>query len=57
MSDNNALWFIGGFIVGIFVGIPLGFYLYNVFIEKPASVVFERDSEGRITGIHYVSGR
>lgn len=42
-------------IIGIAIGIPLGILIYGVIVRpQPASVVFDRDSEGRILGIHYV---
>jgi len=53
VADSD--WLLAGFVIGLLVGIPLGFIIAQIF--KPsgsASVVFERDREGRITGIHYV---
>ena len=48
-------WLLVGLIVGVGVGIPLGFILAQMFMQKvSASVVFDRDAEGRIVGIHYV---
>jgi ABC-type antimicrobial peptide transport system permease subunit len=48
-------WLLVGLIVGIFVGIPLGWILTQIMAKPaPSSVVFDRDQEGRISGIHYV---
>jgi hypothetical protein len=47
-------WLLVGLIVGMGVGIPLGFILAQFFMQKSASVIFDRDAEGRISGIHYV---
>jgi ABC-type antimicrobial peptide transport system permease subunit len=48
-------WLLAGLIVGIFVGIPLGWILTQIMVKPaPSSVVFDRDQEGRISGIHYV---
>ena len=58
MSDVD--WLLVGLMVGVIVGIPVGFMLANVLsareAQPPASVVFQRDSEGRITEIHYIPG-
>jgi hypothetical protein len=54
MGDSD--WFVSGIIIGIAVGIPLGWILAQVIAKpvlSPASVLFDRDSEGRITAIHY----
>jgi ABC-type antimicrobial peptide transport system permease subunit len=54
MGDSD--WFVAGIIVGIAVGIPLGWILAQVIAkpaQPPASILFDRDSEGRITAIHY----
>jgi hypothetical protein len=51
---------IVGLIAGIFIGIPLGLILAQMLAKPalapaaPSSVVFDRDQEGRIMGIHYV---
>jgi len=46
-----------GIVIGLLVGIPLGWILcWSLMQMVPASVVFDRDEEGRITGIHYVPG-
>jgi hypothetical protein len=50
-------WLIVGLIVGMFIGIPLGWILAQMMPKPapaPSSVVFDRDKEGRIAGIHYV---
>jgi len=47
-----------GILVGVLVGIPLGWMIAQVISSAaPASVVFERDSSGRITAIHYARVR
>jgi hypothetical protein len=51
MADN---WLLIGLIIGICVGIPVGFVIAKSYSQKTSSVVFDRDSEGRIIGIHYV---
>jgi hypothetical protein len=46
---------IVGLIAGIFIGIPLGWILAQMLAKPaPSSVVFDRDQQGRISGIHYV---
>jgi len=53
MAESD--WLIAGVIVGIFIGIPLGWILAQIAVKPaPSSVVFDRDQEGRISGIHYV---
>lgn len=48
-------WLLVGLVVGVLVGIPLGYMLTALFKPKEAaSVVFERDKEGKIGAIHYV---
>jgi hypothetical protein len=50
-------WLAIGLVIGLLVGIPVGWIMAQMFMRvAPASVVFDRDSEGRITGIHYVPG-
>jgi len=53
MGDGD--WFVAGIIIGIAVGITLGWIFAQVTAKpiQPASVLFDRDSEGRITAIHY----
>ncbi len=54
MAESD--WLVAGVLVGVLVGIPIG-WLIAQFLkpkEAPASVVFDRDQEGRISGIHYV---
>jgi len=48
-------WFIAGVVVGVLVGFVLGVSVLKTFRgESTASVMFERDEQGRITGIYYV---
>jgi len=45
----------GELLIGAVFGFILGFALaYALTKEKPASVVFDRDREGRVVAIHYV---
>lgn len=54
MAESD--WLLVGLITGIFIGIPLGWILAQITVKPaPSSVVFDRDQEGRISGIHYVS--
>jgi hypothetical protein len=57
---GEAEWLAVGLVLGLIIGIPLGWVIAQTFTRpaqaSPASVVFDRDSEGRITGIHYVPG-
>lgn len=46
---------LAGFLAGVAVGLLLGI-LAQGLRQGPATVVFERDAEGRIVGIHYVPG-
>jgi len=42
-------------IIGILIGIPLGFilgWLFSKMITEPLGVMFERDAAGRIVGIY-----
>jgi len=53
LADSD--WLIAGLIIGVLIGIPLGWILAQTAVKPaPSSVVFERDKEGRISGIHYV---
>jgi hypothetical protein len=53
LADSD--WMIVGLIAGIFIGIPLGWILAQMLAKPaPSSVVFDRDQQGRISGIHYV---
>jgi ABC-type antimicrobial peptide transport system permease subunit len=55
LADSD--WLIVGLVIGVLVGIPLGWIIAQAFAKQaPSSVVFERDREGRITGLHYVPG-
>jgi F0F1-type ATP synthase assembly protein I len=48
---------ISWLIIGVLVGISLGYILSQIIGKHPqASIVFDRDQQGRITGIHYVPG-
>jgi uncharacterized membrane-anchored protein YhcB (DUF1043 family) len=55
MADTD--WLIAGLIIGLLVGVPLGwiFAQYKRAETQPQSAVFDRDEEGRIVGIHYVA--
>jgi ABC-type antimicrobial peptide transport system permease subunit len=57
-EDRFSDGLVVGLLIGVLVGIPLGWLIAQAMF-KPAStasssVVFDRDTEGRITGIHYV---
>jgi ABC-type antimicrobial peptide transport system permease subunit len=57
-EDGFSDGMLVGLLIGIFVGIPLGWLIAQV-VFKPtqtasSSVVFDRDTEGKIVGIHYV---
>jgi hypothetical protein len=55
MAESDKDWLIAGLILGVLVGIPLGWILAQAIAKQaPSSVVFERDQQGRISGIHYV---
>ena len=57
MADDSALYLIAGLLIGMPLGIVVGWLLANtVTAPSPASVVFQRDEQGRITEIHYVPG-
>ena len=48
-------WLIAGIFIGVLIGIPIGYILLQALKPREqASVIFERDQEGRISGIHYV---
>jgi hypothetical protein len=56
---GDAEWLAVGFLIGVLVGIPLGWLLLQYAVQPRqqqarASVVFDRDEAGRITAIHYV---
>jgi Na+/glutamate symporter len=60
---GDAEWLSVGLVLGILIGLPLGWLLLQALqprqqqpqqAQQPASVIFERDETGRITGIHYV---
>jgi ABC-type antimicrobial peptide transport system permease subunit len=54
----DAEWLAIGFLIGVLVGIPLGWLLLQSLAQPRqqarASVVFDRDETGRIAAIHYV---
>lgn len=54
MADSD--WLIAGLLIGLLVGIPFGWMISQMTFNsnKPQSVTFDRDEDGRITGIHYV---
>jgi hypothetical protein len=48
-------WFVVGLFAGVLIGIPLGWILAQITLKPaPSSVLFDRDSEGKVSGIHYV---
>ena len=64
---GEAEWLAVGLVIGVLIGLPLGWMLFQLSQPKQApqqqapqqqakaaSVVFDRDEAGRITGIHYV---
>jgi len=56
---TDAGWFIAGFVIGVIIGVVAGYMLSRHLTQAviaPASVVFERDENGRIMAIHYVPG-
>jgi hypothetical protein len=59
---REAEWLAIGLVVGLLIGIPLGWILFQIFrrtiieVPYPASVIFDRDEQGRVTAIHYVPG-
>jgi len=52
-GDTLFLGFLAGFVLGLTVGLGLAYALLG---GRPEHVLFERDEQGRITSIHYVSG-
>jgi len=57
MGMAEGDWLLVGLVIGVLIGIPLGCVLMHVLrVREYGSVVFERDHEGRIVGIHYVPG-
>ena len=52
----DSEWMLIGLIIGVPLGICIGWILSQLLKPQKAqaSVVFNRDSEGRITEIHYV---
>ena len=54
-------WFVVGLLVGLLVGVPIGWLIAQALVklppaQAPASVVFDRDEQGRVLAIHYVPG-
>ena len=44
-----------GLAVGLALGLVIGLLVAQLIAaQRPASVVFDRDAEGRVTAIHYV---
>ena len=45
-----------GLLIGVLVGIPIGWMVAQTVSKgsMASSVIFERDKEGRIAGLHYV---
>lgn len=59
MEDQD--WLVVGLLIGLLVGVPVGWLIAQAIAklqqpQTPASVVFDRDEQGRITAIHYVLG-
>lgn len=53
MADFD--WFIAGLIVGFLCGVSIAASILAFLSPRESgSVVFDRDEQGRITGIHYV---
>jgi uncharacterized membrane protein YqiK len=52
MSDDNGKWIVSSIFISVIL--VLGILVIIILVMKNRSVVFERDAEGRITGIHYV---
>ena len=53
MAESD--WLIVGLLIGIPVGVCLGWLIAQMLQKRqPSTVLFTRDSEGRITEIHYV---
>jgi len=50
-------YFLLGLVIGLGIGLLAGLLLSKYTGQQaPASVIFDRDSQGRITAIHYVPG-
>lgn len=52
MSEQS--WMLSGLVIGLLVGITLGYIISFTLNNVGGSVLFERDSSGKISGIHYV---
>jgi len=56
-EDRFSDGVIVGLLIGVLVGVPLGWIIAQTLFkpsQAASSVVFDRDEQGRITGIHYV---
>lgn len=54
---SEVEWLAIGLVIGLLAGISISWIITQMFMKAaPASVVFDRDSEGRVTGIYYVPG-
>jgi Na+/H+ antiporter NhaA len=46
-----------GILIGLIIGLPVGMAIAFILRQvQLASVVFDRDEQGRIVAIHYVPG-
>ncbi len=53
MAESD--WLVVGLIIGLFAGVSIGWMIAQAIAKpSPASVMFTRDEQGRITEIHYV---
>jgi ABC-type antimicrobial peptide transport system permease subunit len=53
LADSD--WLAIGIVIGVLVGIPLGWIIAQAISKPtPSSLIFDRDERGRITAIHYV---
>jgi hypothetical protein len=63
MAESD--WLLTGIIIGVLIGIPLGYIILQIFKQKEALVwvpqrtytnmedwEFVKDSRGRVTGVH-----
>jgi ABC-type antimicrobial peptide transport system permease subunit len=53
-------WLLVGIVIGLLIGIPIGWLISQVLLKiqpmQAASIVFDRDEQGRIVAINYVPG-
>jgi uncharacterized membrane-anchored protein YhcB (DUF1043 family) len=59
MAEHD--WFVVGLFVGLLIGVPIGWLIAQVVTKQfpaqaQASVIFDRDEQGRVVAIHYVPG-